>query len=294
VCARAAGLALAALAFSAAASAGTVLLGEEGCRPVDQADPLFRDGYEPSVGTGDTSIFVNVAGWPSSEVYLHVPPTYVPERPMPVLLALHGAAGSHAAAVDATALLRSQWAGLADQYGFIVIAPVGVGSQGSWFAPTSASDHPTDYDVFAAALDQVQASWNVDRSRIYGWGFSAGAHVMHDLAVRGFAPALDANHLAAYGVDAGALQALACGGLSSIVCGVERLAPMARRVPVAIEVGKSDPMLGYVRNDRTQFLGYGWASDVTFFYREFTGGHQYTVTELADVWTHICAFAVVP
>ena len=301
----AAALGLAALAFACACRAGTVALGGEGCTPVATiAETIARDGFEQQPptdaslgsggGTGDLTLVIDLAGWPSSEIYVHVPPSYVPERSMPVVLALHGASGSHALALQATAQLRAEWAALADQYGFIVIAPVGVGAQGSWINATSPSDHPSDYDVFAAALAEVEARWNVERTRVYGWGYSAGGHVLHDLVVRGFTPALDSTHIAAYGVDAGVLQALACSALTAELCGAQRLAPMTRRVPVAIEIGKSDPLLSYAHADRLQLIAQGWVIGDTLRYREFQGGHQYSSTELADVWSHLCRFAVTP
>jgi hypothetical protein len=276
-------LGLAALALACACPAATVTLGDEGCARVEtRAETIDRDGFEqalptdPSLGsggaTGDLTLVIDLAGWPSSEIYLHVPPSYTPARTWPVVLALHGASGSHALAVQATTQLRTEWAALADQYGFIVIAPVGVGALGSWFQATSPDDQPSDYD----------------------WGFSAGGHVMHDLVVRGFTPALDAGHIAAYGVDAGVLQALACASLSAPQCGAQRLAPMTRRVPLAIEIGKSDSLLSYARADRLQLLAKGWVQDDTLHYREFQGGHQYSSTELADVWSHLCHFGVTP
>jgi predicted esterase len=299
--ASAVGLGLSALAFACACSAGTVVLGDEGCKPVDT---LMRDGFDapapsdPSLGTGgatgDLSLTVDIPLWPTSEVYVHVPASYTPTRAWPVVLALHGASGSHDLAVDATAQLRGEWGALADQYGFIVVAPVGIGSQGSWFQPDSPNDKPTDYDVFAAALAQVEAAWNVERTRVYGWGFSAGGHVMHDLVVRGYIPSLDATHLAGYGVDAGVLKALACSGLTTSSCGTLRLAPMARRIPVAIEIGKSDTLLPYARSDKTLLLDQGWKDGISVFYREFTGGHQYTSNELSDIWRHLCRYGVVP
>jgi poly(3-hydroxybutyrate) depolymerase len=299
----AAALGLAALAFGLPVGAGTLALPETACQ---RSETIWRDSFEadavqptdPSHGSGgaagNLSLLVTVPGWPLSEIYLHVPPAYKPERSWPVLLALHGASGSHDLAIAATAQARSDWSALADEYGFIVVAPVGIGSLGSWITAIDANDHPSDYDVFVAALAQVEAAYNVERTRIYGWGFSAGGHVMHDLAVRGFAPALDSEHLAAYGVDAGALQALACANLTPTQCGNDMLAAMPRRIPVALEVGKSDPLLSYVRNDRQQLRGHGWVDNESFFYREFSGGHQYSTTELADIWKHLCRIGVAP
>lgn len=303
---------LAAAALSASASAATtVRLPAAACLA---NDALFVDGFEvpgatgpgapsdPSLGSGgalgDSSASIAIAGWPADTYYVHVPPAYDPSRPAPVLLALHGAAGSHALAVSSAQQIRTDWAPAADAGGFIVVVPVGSDSQGSWFVPSSAADHPTDYDLFAAELAQVESRYNIERTRRYGWGYSAGGHVMHDLLVNGFNASLDATKLAAYGVSAGILGdqyaptwGLACRGLTEDECGA-LLAAMPRIVPVDIHVGVSDPLVTHARLDYGIFTGQGWVDGDTLHYTEINAGHIYLPANLPVIWSNVCTFAV--
>ena len=78
-------------------------------------DAIFIDGFQPAAArvslpsngsggaVGNVTRVVNVPGYGSRTVYLRVPPSYSPSRPMPLVLALHGQAGSPAAA-DSEAL----------------------------------------------------------------------------------------------------------------------------------------------------------------------------------------------
>jgi poly(3-hydroxybutyrate) depolymerase len=264
----------------------------------ENADPVPHDPSNGSGGaTGSVSGTVTVAQpkFANEVYYLHVPSNYTPTRSWPLVLALHGAAGSHSAAVTAAEAVRTAWSALADRYGFIVLVPVGEGLQGSWIAPSEVGGFPSDYDVFVAAIAAVEASYNVERSRLYGWGYSSGGHVMHDIAVRGFAPAIDANHMAAYGVNGGILAELACLNVSSATCAT-RLAAMPRKVPLDIHIGSSDTTVApsYARSDHALFLAQGWVDEETIFYREFDGGHIYTTAQLGEIWQHLCRYALAP
>ncbi len=294
---------LLALASSAAlAASSTVLLPVRACQ---DAQTIWADSYEndgvmpsdPSGGSGgalgDVEASVAVFGYSDSIYYLHVPADFSASRSWPVLLALHGAAGSHDNAVLAAQQARSDWAALADNYHFIVVAPVGVGSLGSWIPSASLYDHPSDYDTFAAAIAAVESSYNVERSRRYGWGFSAGGHVMHDLMLRGFEPALDANHVAAYGVNAGLLSQLTCANLTSSQCG-QILAAAPRKLPLDIHVGTQDPLRPYAAADHNLFVAQGWSDGDAVYYRVFSGVHTYSPVQLGEIWQRICHYAVVP
>src|SRR5690606_12760717 len=103
--------------------------------------------------------------------------------------ALRGAAAPANMAAQAQQV-RNDWSGWADARGFIVIASVGTSAIGGWGASG-------DFAELGAVLDDVTAAYNVERSRIYLWGFSAGAHFAHGVA-------LDNTALfAAYGTSAG-------------------------------------------------------------------------------------------
>lgn len=268
---------------------------------------LFADGFEsvtpiphaPSGGSGGaypgavTGLFyVPGLGTPGGEqtYYLYVPQNYAPQRALPLMIALHGAAGSHANAMLAAAAVRDNWAPVAEQGGFIVAAPVGNSTHGSW--TVSSWIGPTDYDGFAGMLDDIEAAYNIERSRIYLWGFSAGGHVAYDLVFNGamYATPLHADNLAAFAVSAGVMDGLACDPQSPSGCN-QITSSLSRTVPVDIHIGAFDPLLPYAQTDRQRLLAHGWVTGSNLFYTEFSGGHTYTQAHLQSVWDHVCGFA---
>jgi poly(3-hydroxybutyrate) depolymerase len=271
-------------------------------------DSVFGGGFDtaptnPSNGGGGAvgSITRNVhvaglGGTLTQAYYLYVPANYTPARTWPVLLALHGVApypDTYAASV------RDDWSSAASAGGFIVAAPVAhdvlynnnVPYAASWLVPPTVG--PNDYDEFAAILSDLEAAYNVERTRIYGWGFSAGGHVMHDLGVNTYSSAFNASTMAAYGVSAGDLHGLACQNLSDAQCNA-LLAALPRKIPVDIHIGESDPNYPYAQTDHARFVASGWSNAETIFYSAFLGGHDYTVTQLGDIWHNLCPNAVTP
>lgn len=82
-------------------------------------DAIFIQGFEsatavphnPSLGSGggypgDTSRYITVAGYATEPYYIHIPANYNPARAMPLLIALHGAAGSHNDADTAAQIIQ--------------------------------------------------------------------------------------------------------------------------------------------------------------------------------------------
>ena len=255
--------------------------------------------HEPSNGSGgaypgNVTRTLYVAGLGLQTYYLHLPNGYTPRHSWPLMLALHGAGGPGTSDYYAR-LVRADWSALANAQGFIVAAPVGSDSQGGWIAPASATDHPSDYDLFAAIRADLEGAYNIERSRIYGWGFSAGGHVMHDLGVNTYSSAFNASTMAAYGVSAGDLAGLACEGLSDAQCS-GLLAALPRKIPVDIHLGNSDPLYTMygAGNDPTRFENNGWVLNQTLFYTLFNGGHEYFPSQLGDIWHNLCPNAVVP
>jgi poly(3-hydroxybutyrate) depolymerase len=302
LCACAAGL------HSAAATAvQTVFLPAWVCA---HPDAIFANGFEagpfavpsdPSNGSGGAlgSITrnVHVAGLGSGTqtYFLYVPDSYTPSKAWPLLLALHGVApypDSYAA------MTRDDWSTVANAGQFIVAAPVAhdvVDVSGTfvttWLVPPTSGAN--DYDQFAAIRTDLENAYNIERTRVYGWGFSAGGHVMHDLGVTTQSSAFNASTMAAYGVSAGDLAGLACAGLSNTECN-QLLAAVPRKIPLDIHVGISDPNFGYAQSDHTRFVAQGWTSGQTIFYTTFVGGHEYTVTQLGEIWHNLCPNAVTP
>ncbi len=267
-------------------------------------DALFIDGFQtaaavtrlPSNGSGGalgpSTRTVTAAGYGTQSVYAYVPPNHSPTQPMPLVLALHGQAGSAAAADAQAQAVRNAWASVAATQGFIVIAPVGAGASGSWNVP-DVPDEPSDYSIFAAAIADAEAAWNIDRSRRIGWGFSAGGHVMHDLVFNHYSTQVTIDSFAAYAVSAGTLAGLACAGLSSAQCST-LVAAAPRPIPLDLHVGNGDPLVNAVLDDNDRLLANGWTDNVTLWLTLFVGNHVYSSTHAAQIWTNLCPFQALP
>jgi poly(3-hydroxybutyrate) depolymerase len=193
-------------------------------------------------------------------------------EPRPLLIALHGAAGPGQAS-NAAIGTRDSWVAEATAAGFVVIAPIASGSQGGWIP---GADFPTIDVQIADAL----SAYTIDTARTYLWGFSAGGHVAHGMALL-----RDPNRYAAYAVNAGALEAYA---------GASAPLQASRTVPLAIHVGTSDPLFPFAESDRDRFLNAGWNLGSTLRFEPFAGGHTYSSVELAKIWRFLCRRAVLP
>jgi poly(3-hydroxybutyrate) depolymerase len=284
------------IGFAATASAATTVPLPTWMCGGAQANVVFLAGFEadeatphePSNGSGgefpgDQTRVVQVPGGGAHALYLHIPPSYSPTRAMPVLLALHGTAGAGAAPAAAQQV-RSDWSGWSDDFGFIVIAPVASGAQGSW-------DPDSDIPVIFAALDDTGARYDVEQTRITMWGFSAGGHLAHALALN------HTDYFSSYGVSAGALTQYACSDNGSPPPSCATLLGAAQpKIPVDIFLGNQDPLyLDYgAGGDPSRFEHNGWVLNQDIFYTLFSGGHEYTVAQLGAIWTTICPFALGP
>lgn len=257
------------------------------------SDAIFWDGFEsisiptqPSNGSGgtypgDITRTINVVNLGTRTYFLRLPPNYTPAHAWPILLALRGQSLPTASAAQQ---VRSDWSSWADSRGFIVLAPVGNSTQGGWAANG-------DIEEIGAALDDAFASYNVEQSRVYLWGFSAGAHYGHALALD------NTNYFAAYGVSSGSLTQYACSasGVFQPVCS-SWLPTIQPKIPVDIHIGTSDEygLFPEAQADVARFMNAGWQQERTLFFRSFAGGHIYTVTQLGEIWNNLCPFALGP
>jgi poly(3-hydroxybutyrate) depolymerase len=266
---------------SAIAQAATVQLPASACRTGD----LFVDGFEsstpysanPSTGgtgvPGDAQRSVLVTSTGQTRTYfLRVPPLHSTARPAPLLVLLHGATGSQATTEAAAQSLRSLFANAADRLGFIVLAAPASGSQGGWLGNQ-------DTAFIAAAITDIEAQYAIDRQRRGLWGFSAGAHFAHGLALD------NADYFAAYAIKAGALQAYAGTGAP---------AAASRRIPLQSRVGLSDSLLSFAQADATRFVNAGWIAEHDLQYLEVSGGHTVDASDADAAAAWLCTWAVTP
>lgn len=126
----------------------------------------------PAVAPGDEEIHLTADG--ADRWYRrHVPSSYDPTKPMPLVIDIHGYAEG--------AALHAQISGLApygDQHGFLTITPNGQGTPVHWNANLGSPD----VALIGTILDQAEAQLCIDRSRVYVTGYSNGAFMTSAVA----------------------------------------------------------------------------------------------------------------
>jgi polyhydroxybutyrate depolymerase len=143
---------------------------------------------------------------------VHVPRGYDGTKPLPLVLSLHGAGSWPSFQKDVTG-----WNAVADQHGFIAAYPGGRGAAFKIFGLSDAH-------AIAAVIDKLQASFNVDPSRIYVNGLSNGGGMSDVLSC------VLADRIAAIGAVAAALT------MTSPAC------RSARPLPMIAFHGTDDPV----------------------------------------------------
>lgn len=240
-----------------------------------------RDGEWPAGGPsaglgggplGNSTLSVEVPQLGETrDMLLFVPADYDAARPLPLVVVLHGAPGTAAAAPAAADAMRSLWSVLAEREDVIVLAPIAAGSQGGWVPDR-------DRPAIACALATLAARYPIDLDRRYLWGFSAGAHFGHALALG------NAGRFAAYAINAGALYALACGATGTTFDCAAELPAALRPLPVQLRVGTADALRGYVLGDYGRLQQAGWEAGSGLAYVEFSGGHSVSIADAEAAW----------
>jgi polyhydroxybutyrate depolymerase len=102
------------------------------------------------------------------EYLLHVPKSYDGAKPTPLVISLHAAALWPAHQVN-----LSRWNRLADEQGFIVVYPSGSDMPRIWHVDRGAS-LMRDVRFISELMDTLEATYNIDRARVYADGISNG------------------------------------------------------------------------------------------------------------------------
>jgi polyhydroxybutyrate depolymerase len=111
---------------------------------------------------------------------VHIPPSYDPGKPVPVVLALHSAAMNGASMARLCGLSEK-----ADRAGFVVVYPNGTGSTPFflyWDAGGVRGRPSDDVGFIAKLLDDLATVVNIDPRRVYATGMSNGAMLCYRLA----------------------------------------------------------------------------------------------------------------
>jgi len=101
---------------------------------------------------------------------VHIPSSYDPDAPTPLMINLHGYTGTMFDQQEVTSMNTK-----ADQEGFIAVHPQALGDPPSWHGPLPGVPGQADKDFFVFLLEYLQAIINIDPARIYATGFSNGA-----------------------------------------------------------------------------------------------------------------------
>lgn len=108
------------------------------------------------------------------EYLLHVPPSYDGAEPAPLVISFHAGATWPAQQSNLT-----RWNRLADEHGFLVVYPSGRGEIGFLDLPRiwpveREADRTRDVRYVTELIDRLEATYNVDSTRIYANGMSQG------------------------------------------------------------------------------------------------------------------------
>lgn len=115
------------------------------------------------------------------DYWMYVPSRYTRERSWPLVVTLHGTYGYDWAWEQA-----KEWDSLAEEQGFLVVAPRLKSVQG--VLPVASSIRrgqlEEDDETILAVIDEVCAQYNVDRKAILLTGFSAGGFPLWNTGLR--------------------------------------------------------------------------------------------------------------
>lgn len=108
---------------------------------------------------------------------VYTPPSYVPGSSLPLVFVLHGFTQTAQAIMDVSAFND-----VADTGNFIVVYPNGVGNAWNTNSGMTGGSTANDIGFIAALTDTMHDRYNIDTTRVYSCGFSAGGYMSHRLA----------------------------------------------------------------------------------------------------------------
>lgn len=154
---------------------------------------------------------------------IHVPPSYQPGKPAPLVISFHGFAEW-----PAHLMKISRWNELSDEAGFLVVYPRGRGFPLRWFSFGNQNrQRDQDIQFISDLLDELQRTYTIDTNRIYANGLSNGGGMSTLLACK------LSGRIAAIGSVSGAY----------LLPRSEWTAP--RKVPMILFHGTDDPLVPF-------------------------------------------------
>jgi polyhydroxybutyrate depolymerase len=156
---------------------------------------------------------------------LHVPKSYQPGKPTPLVISFHGFSEW-----PAHLMKISGWNAVADEFGFLVVYPRGTGFPLRWFCNGQPGDDrkgAQDVQFISDLLDQLGRNYSIDTNRVYANGLSNGGGMSCLLACK------LSDRIAAVGSVSGAYLLPRSEWTT------------ARRVPIILFHGTDDPLVPF-------------------------------------------------
>lgn len=209
--------------------------GQAGRQPQPNHDPRYQNAQQQAAQSGANATQKSrpqdyKETLPGGRRFtVHLPASYDPRNPMPVVLVFHGLGmnGSSVAALSAMDLT-------AEKYGFITVYPDAI--SGRWndgVQPQAATD---DVGFVSDLLNYLPRKYRIDTRRVYACGISNGGFFVQRLACE------IGNRIAAIGVVAASGSYNVCSSCS-----------LRRGMPVVFFLGTDDPLIP--RDGETKELG---------------------------------------
>jgi len=108
---------------------------------------------------------------------LHVPESYDPSSPVPLVISMHGAA-----MWPAQQMRMTGWNELADSSGFLVVSPGGKSIPRAWHGDSASV--AADVRFISDLIGTLSGSYEIDRARVYADGLSNGGRMAWMLSCR--------------------------------------------------------------------------------------------------------------
>jgi poly(3-hydroxybutyrate) depolymerase len=215
--------------------------------------------------------YIDAQGGRHGGYYLYVPSNYTPDHAWPLVITLHGTYGWD----SAWAQIR-EWKALAQEKGFIVVAPNLRSVQG--ILPVEKKqwnkDLATDDATILNVLDELSAKYRVDPKAVLLTGFSAGGFPLYNTGLR---------HPDRFDM----LVAMSCNSdvelFDKITQSPEfRDNPNVRNIPVVVFWGMDDQVIqDFCWNAVEYFSTHGFKN---FQHRKIRGGHLRRPDVVYNYW----------
>jgi hypothetical protein len=216
--------------------------------------------------TGDPEPESGVATVPETDIeygYL-VPPGYDPEVPTPVLYSLHPFGGAAVSMLDV-------WSPTAIEHGFILLTLKSADTTWTW---------PVDNDRFDQLVAHTDVLYNIDPSRRYLHGYSAGAHYSYALRL------LANKFFAAFAAFADSIE----GAIHLWIWPLDYTGG-DRRIPACIHHSIDDFAIPF--DDSVAAKDALEAAGHEVFFGELEGsGHSYDDASNQQVWDFVSQFSL--